>query len=367
MATDDISTHEPEGQTDQGPTQDDCGCGSSGSGGCDPDLLDELTCRVEGVAAQAAYNAQAKAALDAARAAYPGVRTAYRAARAQAVKDVQELLHRVKQDLEKARCEIGDDDAVACLDDAFACVVKKLKKCGSDWGCCSSDDCEFDLCCPDTLEEVKARLAEYELRLDSEKACFDRLSGEPEALTKRVSDIKAKIEGAWKSPSAAPGDGAGAGADETPVDLHRVYATLLVAQWQLQRIWNGFTCTQDFLDCLCQALSCWIKATEAVSILTGCKAVLDCREREADTRCEHLATNTEDEILLEYERLCGDRSECDDADDGDEPCPEGEPEESEDEEAPPEDSDESTDDCGCGNEHHHHHKKSSKKGSRSRP
>lgn len=377
MATDDTTTHEPEdGQTEQGPAQDDCGCGSPSSERCDPDLLDELTCRAEGVAAQAAYNEQVKAELDAARAAYPGIRTAYRAARAQAVKDVQELMHRVKQDLDKARCELKDEDVICCLDDAFACVVKKLKKCGTATGCCSQGDCDFDLCCPDTLGAVDSRLAEYGLRLEAENACFDRLAEEPAALTQRVADIKTKIDNAWKnppstpSPAPAPAEGAAA-AEEPPVDLHRVYATLLVAQYRLQKVWEGFDCTQDFLDCLCHALTCWIKATEAVSVLTGCKAVLECREREAKKRCDDLADKTEDEVLLEYERLCGEGSDCkDQPEDGCEkppkPCPEDEPEEEPDDECepdeptPPEDPGEHPDDCDCGNEHHHHHHKGKK-------
>ena len=111
MATDDTTTHEPEGRpTDQGPGQDDCGCGSPGPDGCDPGLLDELTCRAEGVAAPAGYDADAKADLDTARDAYPEVRTAYRTARAQAVQDVAELKDRVAQDLDRARCELKQDD-----------------------------------------------------------------------------------------------------------------------------------------------------------------------------------------------------------------------------------------------------------------
>jgi hypothetical protein len=369
MATD-ISTREPDcPPPGEQPPQDDCGCGSSGTSDCDPELLDTLKCRVEGVAAQAAYDAAAKADLDAARDAYPQVRTDYRAARANAVQEVADLKERVHQELEKARCQIANDDVVTCLDDAFACVVKKLKKCGGSSGCCSTGDCEFDTTCLDTLEAVSTRLAEYVVRLEAEKGCFDRLKGEPTALTQRVADIKTKIDNAWKPTGATttPGDAAagdgGTGSEENPADLHRVYATLLVAQRQLQKVWNGFRCTQDYLDCLCHALTCWIKATEAVSILTGQQAVLLCQAREQQARCDELATNPEDETLLEYERLCGEDSDSpDEPDDGcddepSEPWPGDAPEE------PDEDPDEDPDDCGCGNEHHHR-KGSKKKGSK---
>jgi hypothetical protein len=244
-------------------------------------------------------------------------------------------------------------------------VVRKLKKCRSGSGCCSTGDCDFDPICPDTLEAVNIRLTEYVARLKEEKDCFDVLKGEPAALTQRVADIKTTIDNAWKPSGSTATPGAGAAGDDTtteesPVDLHRVYATLLVAQRRLQTVWNGFGCTQDFLDCLCRALTCWIKATEAVSVLTGHQAVLLCQVREAKARCDTLATETEDEVLLEYERLCGEVSECPpDDDEGEEPCEPEEPDEGECEDEPAPSDDDDSDDCGCGNEHHH--KKGSKK------
>lgn len=337
MATDDTTSQEPEGQhAGKEPAKDDRDCCGSGTDDCNPDLLDELTCRAVGIARQAEYNAAAKPALEAARTAYPGIRTEYRKTRAEAALEVQELLHRAKQLIERVRCQIPQDRIVECLDDAFRCVVRKLKKCGGTTGCCSAGDCDFDLSSPETIEELNARLAEYEMRLQAEKDCFDRLSEEPAALTQRTAEAKAEIDAAAKEL-----DG-----DQAKVDLSRVYVSLLVAQRHLQDSWGGFDRTQDFLDCLCHALTCWIKATEAVSILTGHLAVKECRRDEARKRCEALATKTVDEVLLEYERLCasdsgrGHKPKVEGGDTSSGECRDGES-------ADPDD--------GRGNEHHHRH------------
>ncbi len=340
---------EPEGHD---PASDDCGCGSSGSEDCDPDLLDDLTCRAAGVAAQAAYNAEAKPALDEARQKYSAVRTDYRKARSEAALEVQDLRHQVKQLIERVRCQFEQKKHIDCLDDAFCEVVKELKKCGGTSGCCSSDPCEFDVSCPPTLEELQARLAEYAGRLQREKDCFDRLAAEPAAVTARVAAAKAEIAAA-----AAELEG-----DQAVLDVKKVYVALLVAQRHLQQVWGGFKRTQDFLDCLCHALTCWIKATEAVSVLTGHAAVKECRRDAARKRCTDLAEHTADEVLLAYERLCGDdpcadpdedppEDECEEPEEPEDDCDDDNDDDSDD----GDDDEEHDPDCDCGNEHHHRH------------
>lgn len=345
MATnpDPTDTDGPD-QTGHEVPEDDCGCTGSSGGDCDPDLLDDLTCRAAGVAKQAEYNAQAKPALDAARAEYPAIRTAYRTARSEGAKELQALRHQVKQLLERVRCQIKQDKVIDCLDEAFCVVVKKLDQCGGESGCCSSGACEFDTSCPAAIEELLSRKAEYEARLTSEKECFDRLKGEPAALTARIAAAKAEIDAA-----AAALDG-----DQAVLDLPLVYVSLLVAQRHLRDVWGGFDCTQDFLDCLCHALTCWIKATEAVSLLSGHLAIKECRRDEAKKRCEDLATNTVEAVLMEYERLCGGDSSDECEDQPTDECKDDEEDDSCDDDESEEEPDD-TDECNCGNEHHHRH------------
>ena len=264
---------------------------------CDPDLIDDLKCQAEGIAAQAKYNEETRPALEQASEDYAKTRGEYRAARATASVDVQELRHQVKQLLERIRCNIQQDRVIKCLDRAFRHICHRLEKCDYGGGCCSTAPCDFDKTAPDDYDELVSRIAEYQARLDRDKACFTTLIGEPAALTARVAAVKAEVDAI----------NAGLDADEATVDLKRLYVATLVAQLHLGKtwIWNGFDDTQAFVDCLCQALTCWTKASDAISALTGAKAILDCQKADQQKRCDDLRTKTTEEVLLEYERLCG--------------------------------------------------------------
>ena len=58
------------------------------------------------------------------------------------------------------------------------------------------------------------------------------------------------------------------------------------------------------MQCLCRALSCWTKGSDAVSVLGGVQAVADCERTAATDRCAKLRDNTIEEIITEYERIC---------------------------------------------------------------
>ncbi len=302
---------------------------------CDPGLIDDLACQSEGVAAQAAYNAEQQPVLKQASVDYATARGAYRAARSAATLEVQDLRHQVKQLIERIRCQIKQDEVVDCLDRAFRCVCRELDACGSGGGCCTTAECEVDKTCPDDYDELVSRIVEYEARVVREQACFTSLVAEPQALTDRVAAAKAEVDAI----------NAELGGDPATVDVKKLYVSALVAQRHLGEIWNGFPQTQDYIDCLCRTLTCWTKTIDAVSVLTGCRAVADCKDRVRRTHCEDLATKTVEEVLLEYERLCGSES-CDDDDD----CPD----------------EEQDDDCGCGDRHEHGHRDTDRKRDRPR-
>jgi hypothetical protein len=321
---------------------DGCGCHEPPENpDCDPDLIDQLKCQAEGIAAQAKYNEQTQPILKQASEDYAKARSDYRAARAKAALEVQDLRHQAKQLVERIRCQIKQDDVVDCLDRAFRHICHRLEKCGYGSGCCSTSPCEFDKTCPDDYDELVSRIAEYEARRDREKDCFTKLVGEPAELTKRVADAKAEIDAVTT----------GLAGDQATMDLKKLYAAALVAQFHLSTkwIWNGFDDTQAYLDCLCRALTCWTKASDAVSVLTGCKAIKDCQKRSRTEYCETLRTKTVEEVLLEYERLCGSERCADDDDDGNDDGDGGDGNG---------DSGDDDDDPPCGCDHGHDHRRS---------
>jgi hypothetical protein len=269
---------------------------------CDPALIDRLKCQAEGIKAQAQYNATSQEALGAARTQYDTTRKAYRDKRNEIVLEVQDLRHQIKHLIERIRCCFKQVRVVECLDDAYDKICAQLDECsGSTGGCCVDSDCEFDKDCPEDYRELLRRIADYQAHLERDKACFLSLVGEPAALQTRLDDVKARVA---EINTALQGDAA-------TTDLKKWYASARVAQRRLNELWNGFAETKDFIDCLCRALTCWTKAAEAVSVLTGHQAVWDCRKGERDKHCQDLADHTVDEILVEYERICGCESECD--------------------------------------------------------
>lgn len=51
----------------------------------------------------------------------------------------------------------------------------------------------------------------------------------------------------------------------------------LVTRRNIALAWNGLDETNDYVERLCHALTCWTKGCAAVSILTGAKAVEECK------------------------------------------------------------------------------------------
>ncbi len=331
---------------------DDCGCHEPPDDPyCDPDLIDDLKCQAEGIAAQAKYNEETQPALQKAREDYAKARGDYRTARAAAAVQVQDLRHQVKQLIERIRCQITQDEVTECLDRAFRHICRRLEKCGYGGGCCSTGPCEFDKTCPDDYDELVSRIAEYQERLQREKDCFDTLVGEPAKLTERVAAAKAEVDAI----------NTGLAGDAATVDLKRLYVAALVAQLHLSSkwIWNGFDDTQAYLDCLCRALTCWTKASDAVSALTGCKAVKDCQKAARQQCCEDLRTKTVEEVLLEYERLCGsERCEDKDGEHGDADDHDDHDDHDHDHDDDHDEPEGEDDDAPCGCDHGHEHRRS---------
>jgi hypothetical protein len=256
-------------------------------------------CRAKGVAAQAAYNATYQPAVEQAQKDYDTARKAYRERRHEAALAVQDMKHQIKHLVERIRCLIEQDRVVRCLDEAFEEVSEQLDCCEGPVGCCIKDY-DYDSAPPTTYRQLLRRIEKYQREVDKAKECFAVLVGEPAALAKRVVDAKAAIDKVNTTLAE----------DAAKVDLKRVYAEARVAQRLLSRIWNGFADSTEFVDCLCRALTSWSTGAEAVSVLTGARAVEECRREAAKDWCDALRANPVDEILAGYDRLCPSQKPC---------------------------------------------------------
>lgn len=125
--------------------------------------------------------------------------------------------------------------------------------------------------------------------------------------------------------------------------LKQTYADALVTKWKIGRVWQGFGQVQDFVDCLCGALTCWTRGCEAVYALTGTKAVVDCKDDAKAAYCTKLRDETMQQVLARYDRRCARK-------DDDEP---GESGSNGDERGGGHGG--AHDDCGCHGHHDHHH------------
>ncbi len=295
-----------------------------GEGECKLHLIDCMKCKADGIAAQAAYNAATTPDLEGAQAAYDSTRKDYRSKRRDVSLQVQDMRHQIKGLVERVRCSIKQEKVVECLNEAWDRIARDLNTCAGPGGCCADViDCDFDVtgagdwdCDPDRphedylpdeeYQELVNTITQYQARVDKAKQCFNDLLTEPAALVQRVQDVKAEIDAI----------NAALVADPAVTDLKTVYAQALVARWHIRRIWHGFDETKDFVECLCRALTCWSTGANAISLLTGKQAFEDCKRAASKKRCDDLQTNTVEEILALYDKICP-RSECADQDSAD--------------------------------------------------
>jgi hypothetical protein len=153
------------------------------------------------------------------------------------------------------------------------------------------------------------------------------------------------------------------GKDPATLDLKRLYARALVVKWKIRKVWGAFGQVQKFVDCLCQALTCWTKGCQAVYQLSGAKAIAECKEKAKKDRCDKLRNETVEQVLAAYDRLCAEPECTEEESNGGDDYP-GEDDSSDDDE-----SDSDCDchkhhhhDCGCHHHHHHHQHHHGKKG-----
>ena len=328
---------------------------------CDPGLLDELKCQAKGIQEQAKYNEEHGKELDDARDAFKTARALYNAARSAAAPLVADARRQLEELEERVRCQLDRGDA-ECIDTAFGRVVERLNRCGHERGCCCDGDCDYDDdirdCDPD---DVPGRLAVIEHRTEEAADCFWSLIGEhtvppkpdPSAATPAATTpaattpaATAPAAAATTTPASAPATAAPAAGTSAPAsppdpalparvkalqdeiaeitkaagdgswEPAKLYAAVLVARRHLKNVWRGFADVNEYMECLCQALTCMIKGHAAIGELIRQQAVNQCYRDTWKTACEHLAQNTVEEVLAEYLRVCAESCDEDKPDRG---------------------------------------------------
>ncbi|MGC0398682.1 multidrug efflux pump subunit AcrA (membrane-fusion protein) [Streptomyces sp. SAI-126] len=262
---------------------------------CDPSGLDSLTCEAEGIKKQAEVTTAAATKLAERRTKYDSARTNYTQSRSDAEKTVDESRRQHEQLVERLKCALDDRRVIKRLGRALDTVRAKLAECGGSGGCCAEEECDFDTDVSDApLTELYARRADITRHIEQAEKCFDDLIDEPEQLTKRVAAIKAEL--------AQTGEALGK-ADKG--QLVGLYARLLIVDQGLDDVWRGFATANDYVDCLCRALTCSLKGWQAVAVVEGAIAAAECREKADEARCAALRVpkNLVEELLAQYSKL----------------------------------------------------------------
>ena len=308
MNTDAPPTDKP---TSDGSTTDPCG-------DCDLGAVETLACTAKRFQKQADVVNESLTKINEYKTRFGTARADYQKARDAVGADVAATKTTLDDLIGQLRCRL-DDDREECLEKALKTVVKSIRECAGKPGCCA-DACDFDKDPgSDTAAALATRIEEYRRKVAKYAACFDQLLTEQTAIATRVAEIKAEV-------ASIAADMA---ADKPGKDWARLFARALVAHWRLKpnQLWQGHKTVNDYVDCLCTALTCLLKGWEAIAILEGVKAELDCQDDAKDAACLKKQTDVVDEVMRVY--VC---------------------------ECPPDDDQptDGSDGCGCHDHDHHH-------------
>jgi hypothetical protein len=312
-------TQQGQGQTPAPP--DPCICGD-----CDPGSIDDLTCSAKRYQTQSEIITTSLETITKYRADFTTARTQYQAAldanRAE-VGTTRELLDSVIN--ETLLCHVKGQKR-ECLDQALKQVIECVRKCGGAPGCCAQP-CTFD---PNRGQqgaaELKGRIEQYRRDVAASATCFEGVLAHISELPTRVGERKGEVAAIKQEAESGT----------TGKDWARLYARAIVAKWELEddQVYAGFPRADALVDCLCQALTCIMQGWEAIAVLEGIVAELDCKEAASKDRCGKQRGDMVGEIMCRYDRCCEEKGTPTDSGE----CDDGEP--------PPKKP------CGCEGTHH---------------
>lgn len=261
---------------------------SSQPPGCDLTGIDNLGCKVAGVAAEADYLKGHQAKLAERRTQFDTARTAYQKAFTDVTAQrttIQEKLAKLKEQL----CQVCAEDRT-CLDEAWASVKAELEKCGTSGGCCVAEadrtiDSKVEGGDTPAPEAVRAVITRLEAQAERVERCFSTLFAEPGELTKRATALATAV-----------------GKIQPNTDPVQAYAETLWAEHQLSTLDGGFATPAAFEDCLCIALKVSLELRQTLARLTGLAAERTCQHDKERTRCDWLLANVISEIIARCRR-----------------------------------------------------------------
>ena len=263
---------------------------------CDLEAIEDLACSVKRFQRQAEVAGESLTALTEARTKFGTARADYQAARDAARADVRTAKTQLADVLETLRCKIDDKDE-ECVEKAFKKVIARIRECAGDPKCCAGPG-DFDKTWDEgqPLSALAGRIEQYRKDVAVSMDCFAALIKEQADLPARAAAIKAEVASIASDLAA----------DDPDKDLVRLYGRALVARWQLKpkQLWKGYATVNDYVDCLCQALTNAMQGWEAIAILEGIKAELDCKAEAASTACAKLQSDIVAEVYAEYIRCC---------------------------------------------------------------
>jgi hypothetical protein len=265
--------------------------------GCDLAALEDLSCSAKRFQRQAEVATESLTILTEARANFATARAAYQAARDGTRADMRATQTQLCDILETLTCKIKDRDE-DCVNRALDKVIAAIRECTGEPGCCAGPD-DFDPawdCDKEPLSGLAGRIEQYRKDVAVSADCFTALIKEQADLPARVTSIKGEVA------SIA----ADLCADDHTKDLVRLYVRALVAQWQLktEQLWKGYKTVNDYVDCLCRALTNAMHGWEAIATLEGIRAECECKAAGKAAACEKKQSDIVAEVFAEYIRCC---------------------------------------------------------------
>jgi hypothetical protein len=253
----------------------------------------DLACRIKRFTRQSEVAAESQGALEGMQEKYDAASAAYFAAQTAVRADVKAAKDQLARIYDVLKCTLEADRD--CMHKAVDKVFGEIDKCGAKQGRCRVGPCNFDtnVGADATASELAGRIDEYRREAANAVQVFDDLIAHPQQIPSDVAGIKGEVERLSEEVRA---DG-----NRQP---ERFFASYLVLEKKLEgaRLWHGFETSKDYMDCLCRALGCAFKGWEAVIVLEGSKAEIDCRDEAKKAECARKQTNVLQDVLAEFEK-----------------------------------------------------------------
>lgn len=262
--------------------------------GCDLDEIDALTCTAKRIQKQSEATNESLKILDPRRDAFKAAKNAYTTAWAAAKADVDAATAKLTPLKKELSCRLPEHSR-QCLVEVWEKIKIEIRACEGEHGC-RRFDCDFNESVSETDTEATllGRISELRQKATELDTYFGDLVDEQTKLPANAAAAKKLVDTL----------AADAAADTGEKDSVKLYARAVVAEWTIARVWDGFTSVQNYLDCLCQILTCLLKAWKAIVVLEGAQAELSCKDERKKERCDALVADPVIEILARYAKEC---------------------------------------------------------------